>query len=171
MLDNKGKKTFLIVVLAVCAVSLVVALVSALVSALNMMLNLDAIYVSSAGNALQYDGKTVMLGVLLLGVFVLGVLFVVLCLVFKGKVKLCSVILSAIATVYVVSIAIVAYVKIPRYDDNDIDYYVYSVFETFLSAILSVAVPMILSAVSILLLSKLNDKEKASSEPPAEANS
>lgn len=163
MLDNKGKKTFLIVVWAVCSVSLVVALIGALVSALNMMINMDKVFSSVSGYTFRFGGNIVMLGGLLLGLFVLGVLFIVLCATLKSKIKLCSLILGAITVAYVTAITIVAYVKIPHvtnFGNSYLNYYGYSVFETFLSVGLSIAVPIVLSTISLLLLSKLNDSEQ-----------
>ncbi len=167
MIDGKHQKTFWIVVLGVCSVSLVAALIAAFASSLNMMINLKKIFLYGPGMPYS-DSNTLLSGGLVMGLVVIGALFIVLCIVLKGKIKTCSLVMSIITAVYSVAASVTAYVVISRSNvgKSYFNYYSYTVFETVLSAVLSIAVPVILSTVSLFVLSKLNAKER---EPDVQA--
>lgn len=162
MLDNKGKNTLLTVILGVCAVSFIAALVSAFATSLNMMINME--HVTSSGvHLLSYSNKVVMIGGLLLGLVVLGVLYSVLCIKLRGKIKLVSIVMCSVTLAYAIAIIVISYVVMLPNDYKvykQIGYYQYSMFESFLTIVLSVTLPMVLSTVSIFCLHKLNAKEQ-----------
>ncbi len=164
MIDGKHQKTFWIVVLGVCSVSLVAALIAAFASSLNMMINFKKIFISGLG-AVYSKSQTLLSGGLVMGLVVIGALFIVLCIVLKGKIKTCSLVMSIITAVYSVA-AVISYVVIYIPKNGYLYNYDYSVFETVLSAVLSITVPVILSTVSLFVLSKLNAKER---EPDVQA--
>lgn len=159
MLDNKGKKTLLIVILGVCAVSFIAALVSAFATSLNMMINMDRV-TSMGVSLLSYGRKIVIMGALLMGLVVLGVLYAVLCFKLREKIKRISVVICSVAVAYAIAMIVVGYVVMLPDSGNEIGYNAYSMFESILSVTLSVVLPMVLSTVSIFCLHKLNAKEQ-----------
>lgn len=160
MLESKSVKTFLIVVLGVCAVALLGALVTAFSSSLDIFVNSVSYYGEVLSDS--YGKSVVLFGGLLLGLVVLGATFAVLVFVCKKKAALCLSVSCLTAVVYAVVICVLAFTKIRVYEDGTLSQKDYAFFQAYLSQVLGVIVPMAIATAALIAYSKLGFNAKPS---------
>lgn len=153
MLKEKEKRTLLIVILGVALVSLIVALISGVISGLLYFVN---------GEMLDYTSTEhleIIFGLFLLAGMSLGVTHLAFYLKKRNYLNIVVLSLSIAQIVYFLITTLVLYIWMGA--DNEWDFYPtdFSMFETYVAAMLSILIPSILIMIASHFLHKSNQKE------------
>lgn len=154
-LSQKEKRFALIIAFVICIVSTIISLISGIISAAQVLIDFPIIMANGVGHVYDKSSFLTCSKIFLLLSILFSVFTFLSMFIFK-KHKLLTTILSVVNIGIMIIFSIVLRAIIPQYGgyDNSIHIYDYDLFSTYISVVLSIAIPLLIASLIKLKLEK-----------------